>query len=110
MPHVDPLEIQALQQKADAFERVFGEYMCNEAYVDLMQAIRRFARICDVERTISERLLVPQFTQTSTLYGPVTSAAIMGFDGNPCVKCGAMKMRRVGTCLTCFACGESTGC
>jgi hypothetical protein len=32
------------------------------------------------------------------------------YDGNPCDICGALKLRRAGSCLVCDSCGTSTGC
>lgn len=32
------------------------------------------------------------------------------FSGDVCTHCGALAMQRSGTCLTCQACGTSTGC
>lgn len=33
-----------------------------------------------------------------------------GFTGDLCAHCGSDRMLRVGTCLTCQACGSTTGC
>ncbi|KQP50804.1 hypothetical protein ASG40_12805 [Methylobacterium sp. Leaf399] len=33
-----------------------------------------------------------------------------GFTGDACGTCGSFAMRRAGTCLTCQACGSTTGC
>lgn len=37
-------------------------------------------------------------------------ASAQGFTGDACRTCGSFTMRRVGTCLTCQACGSTTGC
>jgi hypothetical protein len=37
-------------------------------------------------------------------------AFAQGYTGDSCDHCGAMKMKRTGTCLTCEACGTTTGC
>lgn len=33
-----------------------------------------------------------------------------GYTGDPCDVCGAFKLRRTGTCVTCEACGANSGC
>jgi hypothetical protein len=38
------------------------------------------------------------------------SARALGYSGDPCPKCGAMKLLRAGACLVCSECGESTSC
>ncbi|MHC2087201.1 hypothetical protein [Methylobacterium sp. CM6244] len=37
-------------------------------------------------------------------------AATQGFTGDACPLCGSFMMKRAGTCLTCQACGSTTGC
>lgn len=37
-------------------------------------------------------------------------AASQGFTGDVCTTCGQAAMKRAGTCLTCQACGSTTGC
>ncbi len=37
-------------------------------------------------------------------------ARTMGFEGDACDECGAMRMVRNGSCLKCTACGTTTGC
>lgn len=39
----------------------------------------------------------------------VETARAMGYEGDPCGNCGALKMKRTGPCLTCDACGQSSG-
>ncbi len=109
--NVDPQEIAALNEAADFFERHWVEFGCTESepFVNLMQAIRRFARIAEVAK--KPTVLVPSYALTEiTPAHIVQRATILGFEGTPCVKCGEFKMRRFGTCLTCCSCGESTGC
>lgn len=38
-----------------------------------------------------------------------TRAVLQGYTGDSCGRCGAMKMRRTGPCLTCDECGSSDG-
>ncbi|WP_420604719.1 hypothetical protein [Methylobacterium sp.] len=37
-------------------------------------------------------------------------ATTQGFTGDACPLCGSFMMKRAGTCLTCQACGSTTGC
>lgn len=37
-------------------------------------------------------------------------ATTQGFTGDVCLICSSFMMRRAGTCLTCQACGSTTGC
>lgn len=37
-------------------------------------------------------------------------ARAMGYMGDPCPSCGAMKLLPNGSCLKCDSCGETTGC
>lgn len=37
-------------------------------------------------------------------------ATAQGYTGDACPHCGGFAMRRGGTCLTCQACGSTTGC
>lgn len=37
-------------------------------------------------------------------------AKTMGFEGDACGDCGAMRMVRNGSCLKCTACGSTNGC
>lgn len=39
-----------------------------------------------------------------------TIAQAQGFTGDICGQCGSSQMKRSGTCLTCQACGSTTGC
>lgn len=38
------------------------------------------------------------------------AARASGFTGDVCGRCGNMQMTRSGSCLTCRACGSTTGC
>lgn len=38
------------------------------------------------------------------------TAVAQGFTGDACTICGAFSMQRAGKCLTCTACGSTTGC
>ena len=38
------------------------------------------------------------------------TALAAGFTGDACPNCGSFAMKRTGTCLTCQACGSTTGC
>ncbi len=40
----------------------------------------------------------------------VEVARASGFTGDLCDRCGNMQMTRSGACLTCRACGATTGC
>lgn len=40
----------------------------------------------------------------------VEVARASGFSGDLCDRCGNMQMKRSGACLTCQACGATTGC
>ncbi|MET7242469.1 hypothetical protein ABZT49_03815 [Methylobacterium sp. EM32] len=40
----------------------------------------------------------------------VEVARASGFTGDLCDRCGNMQMKRSGACLTCQACGATTGC
>lgn len=33
-----------------------------------------------------------------------------GYSGNVCGRCGGLRMKRTGTCVTCEDCGENEGC
>lgn len=37
-------------------------------------------------------------------------AQARGYNGDACINCGNFSLRRSGTCLTCEACGTTTGC
>lgn len=37
-------------------------------------------------------------------------ATAQGFTGDSCATCGNFAMKRAGTCLTCTACGSTSGC
>lgn len=34
----------------------------------------------------------------------------IGYEGDPCGTCGALKLRRNGACLLCDSCGSASGC
>jgi ribonucleoside-diphosphate reductase alpha chain len=40
----------------------------------------------------------------------VAQARQGGYEGNPCKRCGALKLVRKGACLYCLGCNESEGC
>lgn len=37
-------------------------------------------------------------------------ARTQGYEGDACGECGAMRLRRNGSCLVCDSCGRTTGC
>ena len=39
-----------------------------------------------------------------------SDARLAGYSGDACDTCGSLSMKRVGSCLTCDACGSTTGC
>lgn len=49
-------------------------------------------------------------TTMSTTTNVTSHYARYKYSGELCSKCGSDRMRRAGTCLTCEACGETTGC
>ncbi len=112
MVPVDPREIAALNVAADAHERMFEEVFpgwkegskLGVTFIDLMQAIRRFVRIAETTTHVAG--IVAAFEPKPAQRRPQDE----GFEGIACGKCGMFKMRRAGTCLTCHACGENTGC
>lgn len=42
--------------------------------------------------------------------GEVHRAREAGYEGDPCGNCGALRLRRNGSCLLCDNCGTTTGC
>ena len=68
----------------------------------------------DVERILRSHLFdeppAPALpTGTSTLTQREIAQA-QGYTGDVCSTCGGFTMKRAGTCLTCQACGGTTGC
>ncbi|OCC05227.1 hypothetical protein BA190_10005 [Labrys sp. WJW] len=49
-------------------------------------------------------------TWTSDRQTASQNARAQGFTGDACPNCGNFAMRQAGTCATCTACGETTGC
>ncbi|MFC2252462.1 hypothetical protein ACETRX_22695 [Labrys portucalensis] len=49
-------------------------------------------------------------TWTSDRLAASQNARAQGFTGDACPHCGNFAMRQAGTCATCTACGETTGC
>ncbi|MBX9934423.1 MAG: hypothetical protein K2Y56_23400 [Methylobacterium sp.] len=48
--------------------------------------------------------------ETVAAPSPREVARAHGFTGDMCGSCGSFAMKRAGTCLTCQACGSTTGC
>ncbi len=46
----------------------------------------------------------------SNLEKRVVAARMQGYTGDACEECNEFSMKRVGSCLTCDACGSNTGC
>jgi ribonucleoside-diphosphate reductase alpha chain len=49
-------------------------------------------------------------SKTSTLMEQVRQARLKGYEGDPCMGCGAFTLVRNGVCLKCDSCGETSGC
>ncbi|MCJ2035255.1 hypothetical protein [Methylobacterium sp. J-068] len=70
----------------------------------------------DVERILRAHLFSdaqPSRAVPPTDTGTLTQREIatsQGFTGDACPNCGGFMMKRAGTCLTCQACGSTTGC
>jgi ribonucleoside-diphosphate reductase alpha chain len=47
---------------------------------------------------------------TITLADQVRQARLKGYEGDPCMGCGAFTLVRNGVCLKCDSCGETSGC
>lgn len=68
----------------------------------------------DVERIVRAHLFGEPVRATPAAQAVTLTqreiAAGQGFTGDACTTCGAFAMKRAGTCLTCQACGSTTGC
>ena len=70
----------------------------------------------DVERIVRDHLFgeaQPARAAHTADTGTFTQrelAFAQGFTGDACPSCGSFMMKRAGTCLTCQACGATTGC
>ena len=69
----------------------------------------------DVERVIRAHLFGaiparPKPMVTASMLTQREMATGQGFTGDACPNCGGFSMKRAGTCLTCQACGSTTGC
>ena len=60
------------------------------------------------EVTASPAEVAPQHATRTP--APQDIARSRGFTGDVCSTCGGFAMKRAGTCLTCQACGSTTGC
>jgi ribonucleoside-diphosphate reductase alpha chain len=49
-------------------------------------------------------------SKTSTLSEQIRMARLKGYEGDPCMGCGAFTLVRNGVCLKCDSCGETSGC
>jgi ribonucleoside-diphosphate reductase alpha chain len=47
---------------------------------------------------------------TVTLAEQIRQARLKGYEGDPCMACGAFTLVRNGVCLKCDSCGETSGC
>ena len=52
----------------------------------------------------------PPLREVSSKAAAVAEAKSYGYTGDPCPKCGSLKVIRTGTCGTCTACGEPGSC
>lgn len=88
----DPAEFKALDDAMDAFDA---------AYVNVVQAIRRIQRICEIEKVLDARVPttpkeLPIKTETS---------------GNFCPRCYSVRLRiKGGGCVACLDCSFDLGC
>ncbi|HEY3783037.1 MAG TPA: adenosylcobalamin-dependent ribonucleoside-diphosphate reductase [Fimbriimonadaceae bacterium] len=49
-------------------------------------------------------------TKTQTMMEQIRQARLKGYEGDPCMGCGAFTLVRNGVCLKCDSCGETSGC
>lgn len=69
-----------------------------------------------IERILRAHLFGETLTTAPSPDAPTSTltqreiATAQGFTGDACSSCGGFMMRRAGTCLTCQACGGTTGC
>ena len=49
-------------------------------------------------------------SNTATLAEQIRQARLKGYEGDPCMSCGAFTLVRNGVCLKCDSCGETSGC
>ncbi|MEE2757427.1 MAG: vitamin B12-dependent ribonucleotide reductase [Myxococcota bacterium] len=70
----------------------------------------RTENITLVESLSSGSVNIMTSVNGSTSAKAIQVAKQQGFEGDPCMSCGAMMLVRNGTCLKCMNCGSTSGC
>jgi len=92
----DPAELKALEDAVVAFE---------EAYVGLMQAVRRIKLIYEIEKVRPESPKKPPMV----MHNPKEQQTEIS--GNSCPRCFSIRLRnKGGGCMICADCGFDLGC